>query len=88
MMRKCTKLEDIKDHLGWAKENLDSPLDNLEVYQVDWLIEQAEIASNYGSLVMEHADLFHFKQIAKKHLTAEQLEDIQEEMEDVPETSF
>ncbi|MGX7596320.1 hypothetical protein ACWNS2_13895 [Planococcus plakortidis] len=80
------KLEAIKKYAHHYKEHDFFTTVQYEDYL--WLIEQAEIASNYGSLVMEHADLFHFKQIAEKHLTAEQLESIQEEMENIPETGF
>lgn len=57
MMKKCTELEDIKDRLGWAKENLDSPLDNLEVYQVDWLIEQAEEAERLNKQLSKQVEM-------------------------------
>ncbi|WP_163538285.1 hypothetical protein [Gracilibacillus sp. YIM 98692] len=30
----------IKDQLEWGKENLDNPLDNLELEQVEWLLEE------------------------------------------------
>lgn len=44
------------------------------------------VERDYGIIISEHAELFHFKQIAEKFLTAEQLEEIQEDLEDIPET--
>lgn len=44
------------------------------------------IADEYAKLVNEHADLLHFKEVAMKHLTDEQLEKIVDEMENIPET--
>lgn len=43
---------------------------------------------NYGDLVHEHADLRHFKEVALKHLTKEQLEEIEDEMENIPDSTY
>lgn len=39
-------------------------------------------------LISEHADLLNFKQSAEKLLSVEQLEDIYEEMNNIPETGL
>lgn len=52
------------------------------------LEELKRIADEYGNLVCENADLEHFKEVATKYLTDEQLEDIEEEMNDIPETDY
>ena len=46
------------------------------------------VAEEYAKLVNEHAELFHFKEVAKKYLTAEQLEEIENELEDIPEVGY
>lgn len=50
--------------------------------------ELKHIADMYEKMVHEHADLLHFKEVASKHLTEEQLESIEEEMNDIPETNY
>lgn len=50
--------------------------------------ELKNIADLYEKMVHEHADLVHFKEVASKHLTDEQMEIIEEEMNDTPETNY
>jgi F0F1-type ATP synthase delta subunit len=50
--------------------------------------ELKNVADDYEKLIHEHAHLVHFKEVATKHLTTEQLESIEEEMNDIPETNY
>lgn len=46
------------------------------------------VERDYGILINENADLDNFNQLAKKYLSTEQLEEIQEELENIPETYY
>ena len=41
-MNHLNRLEAIKDQLAWGKENLDSPYENLDLEDVQWLYERAK----------------------------------------------
>lgn len=46
------------------------------------------VANLYEKMIDEHADLVQFKEIATRYLTDEQLENIEEETNDIPETNY
>lgn len=61
-------------------------MDEITIMQEDeYLIS---IEKDYGQLINEHAELVHFKDVATKHLTEEQLLKIEDEIENVPDTDF
>lgn len=81
-----SKLEEVKENAHHFKEHDFFTTLHYEDYL--WLIEQAEIASGHGELVMENADLINFKKSAESILNERVLREIQEEMNDVPETGY
>ena len=71
------------------QENNISDIDKETKFSDSLSIEDLKhIAEEYGKLVNEHAHLLHFKETAEKLLTKEHLEEIEEEMENIPEVNY
>lgn len=74
-----------------SKEEIQLSIGEQDVEELTNLIASVNdlkcVERDYGIILNEHAELTYFKQIAEKYLTAEQLEVIQEELEDIPEIS-